>query len=163
MIVHRSYLEDSCVQVSFHYMHIIEAWATGLPRIKCQDCEKQAYRRLERKQIIAHLKGVAVTADEATVAAKEIIRLKSDCESKIVSRGWSVVYNILLDYLFEFPIDSINDAVEKLQVSYPTAVKVIDNLCSLDVLQDITPDQKRNKKYAFVSYMEILNRGTELL
>lgn len=109
------------------------------------------------------LKGVAMTADEATTAAKEIITLKSDCESKIVSRGWSVVYNILLDYLFEFPIVSINDAVEKLQVSYPTAAKVIDNLCSLDVLQDITPDQKRNKKYAFVSYMEILNRGTELL
>ena len=109
------------------------------------------------------LKGVAMTADEATAAAKEIIKLKSACENKIVSRGWSVVYNILLDYLFEFPIVSINDAVEKLQVSYPTAAKVIDNLCSLDVLQDITPDQKRNKKYAFVSYMEILNRGTELL
>lgn len=109
------------------------------------------------------LKGVAVTADEATTAAKEIIKLKSACENKIVSRGWSVVYNILLDYLFEFPIVSINDAVEKLQVSYPTAAKVIDNFCSLDVLQDITPDQKRNKKYAFASYMEILNRGTELL
>ena len=109
------------------------------------------------------LKGVAMTADEATTAAKEIIRLKSACENKIVSKGWSVVYNILLDYLFEFPIVSINDAVEKLQVSYPTAAKVIDNLCSLGVLQDITPDQKRNKKYAFVSYMEILNRGTELL
>ena len=109
------------------------------------------------------LKGVAVTADEATTAAKEIIQLKSACENKIVSKGWSVVYNILLDYLFEFPIVSINDAVEKLQVSYPTAAKVIDNLCSMDVLQDITPDQKRNKKYAFVSYMEILNRGTELL
>ena len=108
------------------------------------------------------LKGVAMTADEATTAAKEIIKLKSACENKIVSRGWSVVYNILLDYLFEFPIVSINDAVEKLQVSYPTAAKVIDNLCSLDVLQDITPDQKRNKKYAFVSYVEILNRGTEL-
>ena len=109
------------------------------------------------------LKGVAMTADEATTAAKEIIQLKSACENKIVSRGWSVVYNILLDYLFEFPIVSINDAVEKLQVSYPTAAKVIDNLCSLGVLQDITPDQKRNKKYAFMSYMEILNRGTELL
>ncbi|MEE0883850.1 MAG: Fic family protein [Faecalimonas sp.] len=109
------------------------------------------------------LKGVAMTADEATTAAKEIIQLKSACENKIVSKGWSVVYNILLDYLFEFPIVSINDAVEKLQVSYPTSAKVIDNLCSLGVLQDITPDQKRNKKYAFVSYMEILNRGTELL
>ena len=30
-------------------------------------------------------------------------------------------------------------------------------------LFDITPDQKRNKRYAFSTYMEILNRGTELL
>ena len=109
------------------------------------------------------LKGVAMTADEATSAAKEIIQLKSSCESKIVLNGCSTVYNVLLDYLFEYPIVSINDAMEKLSVSYPTAAKIIDNLCALDVLQDITPDQKRNKKYAFVSYMEILNRGTELL
>ena len=109
------------------------------------------------------LKGVAVTADEAIIAAKEIIQLKSMCENKIVSHGWNTMYNILLEHLFEYPIISINDAMEKLQVSYPTAAKIIDNFCLLGILQDITPDQKRNKKYAFATYMEILNRGTELL
>ncbi len=109
------------------------------------------------------LKGVAVTADEATSTAKEIIQLKSACESKIVSNGYNAVYNILLDNIFMYPIITINDAMELLKVSYPTAAKIIDNFCKLDILLDITPDQKRNKRYAFSSYMEILNRGTELL
>ena len=62
-----------------------------------------------------------------------------------------------------YPIITINDAMELLKVSYPTAAKIIENFCRLDILFDITPDQKRNKRYAFSTYMEILNRGTELL
>ncbi len=109
------------------------------------------------------LKGVSVTADEATSTAKDIIQLKATCENKIVSNGCNTMYNILLEDIFMHPIVTINDAVEILKVSYPTAAKVIENFCKLDILFDITPDQKRNKKYAFLTYMEILNRGTELL
>lgn len=108
------------------------------------------------------LRGVAVTADEATTTAKEILQLKSSCENRIVSSGFTAMYNILLDDIFEHPIISINDAMEKLNVSYPTASKIIDNFCKLEILFDVTPEQKRNKKYAFTTYLEILNRGTEL-
>ena len=109
------------------------------------------------------LKGVAITADEATSTAKEIIQLKSACESRILANGYSAVYNILLENIFMYPIVTINDAMDILKVSYPTAAKIIESFCKLDVLIDITPDQKRNKRYAFSTYMEILNRGTELL
>lgn len=109
------------------------------------------------------LKGVAVTADEATSTAKEILQLKSSCESKIVSSGFPAMYNVLFDDIFVHPIITINDAMEKLCVSYPTASKIVDNFCRLNILFDITPEQKRNKKYAFSTYLEILNRGTELL
>ncbi len=68
-----------------------------------------------------------------------------------------------VENIFMYPIITVNDAMELLKVSYPTASKIIENFCGLDVLMDITPAQKRNKKYAFVTYMEILNRGTELL
>ena len=45
-----------------YYTQCYNFWRNGCPRmtgskIKCQDCEKQAYKKLERKQIIAHLKG----------------------------------------------------------------------------------------------------------
>lgn len=103
------------------------------------------------------LKGVAVTADEATSTTKEIIQLKELCENKIVSNGCNTSYNILLDDIFVNPIITVNDAMEVLKVSYPTAAKIIDNFCMLEILRDITPDQKRNKRYAFSSYIEILN------
>ncbi len=109
------------------------------------------------------LKGVAVTTDEATSTAKEILQLKAGCESKIVSGGFPVVYNILFEKIFVRPIITINDTMEELGVSYPTAAKIIDNFCKLNILMDITPDQKRNKRYAFSTYLEILNRGTELI
>ena len=108
------------------------------------------------------LRGIAVTADEAITAAKEIIRLKSNCEDKIIENNYNAIYNVLLDNIFLHPVITINDAVEVMQVSYPTASKTIDNFCKMNILTDITPDQKRNKRYAFLTYMEILNRGTEL-
>lgn len=109
------------------------------------------------------LKGVAITADEATSTAKEILQLKLTCENKIVSQGYSAIYNALLDEVFVHPIITVNNAADTLNVSYPTASKIVDNLCKLDILFDISPDQKRNKRYSFSTYLEILNRGTELL
>lgn len=108
------------------------------------------------------LKGVAVTADEATSTAKEIIALKSICENKIASNAYNAMYNVFLDYIFQQPYVMISDVMEILNVSYPTAAKIIDNFCKLEILHDIVPRQKRNKMYAFSEYTEILNRGTEL-
>lgn len=109
------------------------------------------------------LKGVALTADEATSTAKEIIELKAIYENRIVSNGYTAVYNILLDTMFRYPFIIVSDAANMLKVSYPTASKIVDNFCKLDILLDVTPNQKRNKRYAFSTYLEILNRGTEVL
>ena len=109
------------------------------------------------------LKGVAVTADEATSTAKEIIKLKSLYENKITSNGCGALYNLLLDNMFMYPFISITDVADMLHISHPTASKMIDTFCNFGILIDITPNQKRNKRYAFSTYLEILNRGTELL
>ncbi len=52
-----------------YYTQCYNFWRNGCPRmsgskIKCQDCEKQAYKKLERKQIIAHLKGESEDATD---------------------------------------------------------------------------------------------------
>lgn len=107
------------------------------------------------------LAGVAAVSDEAINTAKEIISLKVECEQRISNCGNSN-YNKLLDYLFQDPIITKNDASELLDVSYPTASKIIDQFCKLEIVYDLTPDQNRNKKYAFKPYITILNRGTEL-
>jgi hypothetical protein len=49
-----------------------------------------------------------------------------------------------------------------LGVSYPTASSVVDDFCELNILKDDTPTQTRNKRYIFVDYLNILEKGTEI-
>lgn len=51
-----------------YYTQCYNYWKTGCPRmngskIKCQDCKRQAYKKLEKQQIMAHLRGAS---EEAT-------------------------------------------------------------------------------------------------
>lgn len=51
-----------------YYTQCYNFWRNGCPRMKgskirCQDCDKQAYKKLEKQQIMEHLKG---TAEDAT-------------------------------------------------------------------------------------------------
>ena len=51
-----------------YYTQCNNFWKKGCPRItgskiKCQDCERQAYKELKKEQILAHLKG---NAEDAT-------------------------------------------------------------------------------------------------
>ena len=107
------------------------------------------------------LKGIASVSDEATESAKLIIQLKEKY-SQILSDKSNNNYIKLLDHLFETPFICKNSAAEFLQISYPTASTIIEEFVRQNILTDITPDQQRNKRYCFVEYVNILNRGTEL-
>ena len=107
------------------------------------------------------LKGIASVSDEATESAKLIIQLKEKY-SQILSDKSNNNYIKLLDHLFETPFICKNSAAEFLQISYPTSSTIIEEFVRQNILTDITPDQQRNKRYCFVEYVNILNRGTEL-
>ena len=52
-----------------YYTQCYNFWKSGCPRIsgskiKCQDCDKQAYKKLEKKQILEHLRGNAEDASD---------------------------------------------------------------------------------------------------
>lgn len=52
-----------------YYTQCYNFWQNGCPRIsgskiKCQDCDKRAYKKLEKQQIMAHLKGIAEDATD---------------------------------------------------------------------------------------------------
>ena len=107
------------------------------------------------------LRGVASVSDEATESAKLIIQLKEKY-AQVLSEKTNNNYIKLLDHLFETPFISKNNAAEFLQISYPTASAIIEEYVRQNILTDITPHQQRNKRYCFVEYVDILNRGTEL-
>ena len=67
---------------------------------------------------------------------------------------------ILLDYLFENPAVSITEAAELLDFSYPAASKLIDDLYFLDLLEEMT-GQQRNRLFRYKPYLDLLRKGTE--
>ena len=112
--------------------------------------------------IIFFLKGVESVSDEAAESATAILAMK-DRYTKLlntVSNNNSNFQN-LLDLLFESPIVSRKDVIEKMSVSSPTAGDMLDEFCRLEILTDATPNKQRNKQYYFNEYLNILEKGME--
>ena len=109
------------------------------------------------------LRAIAATADEATESAKQIFALRTHCQNMLSALGQNNgKQEALLDLLFEHPVLTKNEAAELLNVSYPTVGGIIDSFCSIGILEDLQPDKKRYKKYAFRDYLAILQRGTDV-
>ena len=106
------------------------------------------------------LRGIAETSEEAISTAKEILALKKVCEDMIVRSNNN--YRQLLDLLFRVPVIDKQEVAESLNVSQPTANRIVEQFCELGILVDQKPDSKRYKRYAFTKYLAILSRGTEL-
>lgn len=109
------------------------------------------------------LKGVAEVAEEATNSARAILHLKETLTDRLYQReGSNPNYQRLLNFLFENPFVKRTDVSEMLSVSNPTAGSIIDAFCQMEILVDCDPERSRNKLYAFGSYLDILEEGTEV-
>ena len=107
------------------------------------------------------LKGVSSVSEEASNTAQDILQLQSTCKDTIKTIN-KVKYNEAIDLLFETPYVSKASVGEHLMVTPPTASKIVDDLCLLGILKDISPNSKRKKSYCFQEYMNILSRGTDI-
>ena len=108
------------------------------------------------------LKGIAETSDQAIETAKKILELKaklSDLFKSVSKRRDN--YQLLIDDLFENPITSRKEIAARLKITPQAAGLLIKQFNSLHLLQDIYPERKRNKKYAFNGYINILEEGTK--
>ena len=109
------------------------------------------------------LKGISFVSDEAVKTARDILTLKNDCERLIQNEDHTNTnHNSALGLLFTTPIISIKDISEAVGISYPTASRIVDDFLRLGILEDFTPDMRRNKRYKFTKYLDILEPGTEL-
>ena len=106
------------------------------------------------------LRGVSETSQEAANTAREVIKLKDELITKLHENSVSSVYAVkLVDLLFEKPVISTKDAVEKLGVSTVTVNELVKKFEKIGILKEITGKQ-RYKKYIFTDYVEIIARGT---
>lgn len=106
------------------------------------------------------LSGVSETSQEAANTAREIIKLKDGLITKLYENSIASVYAVkLIDLLFEKPVISTKDVVERLKVSTVTSNELVKKFEKIGILKEITGKQ-RYKKYIFTDYVEIIARGT---
>ena len=100
------------------------------------------------------LKGVFEVSQSATETARAILKMRED-HRQIVSDqlgGRAAMGMRLLDVLFRQPIISVALAEDRLECSYVTANKIIDQLAGLGLLREITGGQ-RNRRFRYEPYL----------
>ncbi len=104
------------------------------------------------------LVGIIDTSKSSIQVFKDIIRLKSEIESKKIPKMGSKSEKgmRMLRILFENPIISSNKLVEKMQVAHSTANRLLSDFENLEIIKEYT-GFKRNRKYIFKEYFEIFN------
>ena len=109
------------------------------------------------------LKGVIWAGDSALGTIKAVLLLKEKDKSLLLKKNASSILCIaVLDYLFKKPIVSVQDVADQLQISFPTATRILNEFDKYGVVNEIT-GQKRHKRYSYTKYLALLSEGTEPL
>jgi len=108
------------------------------------------------------LEGVAEIAEESAATARDLYRLVArDRERVLEARGASLNAVRLLELLPKRPVITIPRVVKDLATTTPTAAKSVALLESLGILRETT-GRKRDRSFAYATYLERLRAGTEL-
>ena len=105
------------------------------------------------------LEAVIVTANSGVKTFQDILSLKQEMDSLIVSFG-KKAHNAskLLEFLYQRPIISISDIIEPLEVSKQTASVLVKEFEKKGILIEIT-GYERNKLFAFDKYLSIYSQS----
>ncbi|MEW6374993.1 MAG: Fic family protein [Thermodesulfobacteriota bacterium] len=107
------------------------------------------------------LKGISETSEEAAKSAREIIQLKDKLIAELYKSSIASIYAVrLIDLLFETPLISTKEIIDKLKISKEAANELVKKFEKIGILKEITGKQ-RYKKYSFKQYIEIIARGTK--
>ena len=109
-----------------------------------------------------YLLGVARTAEEATRSARAINELREQHrallgEHRMRSNGFA-----LLDRLFESPVLTVRLAEQQLQVTYPTANKLIHDFNSMGILDEIS-GRDQNRLFRYSKYLNLFRQDANVL
>jgi len=102
------------------------------------------------------LEAVIWSSKHAITKIKEITNLQSELRETILHEKKASIRSVeLLDHLFISPLVSVKDIAAKLEVTYQGAKDQIALFVKLKILNELT-GQKRGKRYAFSSYLELI-------
>jgi len=130
--------------------------------------QQEYYDRLQQVRTSGHyeawvqffLEGVVTVSDQVVKTTKAIQGLeRTDTDRILVSNsGHSGV--LLLRYLMEQPVVRVKDVENKLNISYSKANSLLSEMEALGIMKQIT-EGKRNRKFIYREYIDILSEGTE--
>ncbi len=109
------------------------------------------------------LEGVETTAGAAVDTAHRLLELFGQDAEKVQALGRAAANALrVFDAFRDRPLSTIPALAEKTGTSYPTVSRAVEELERLGIVREIT-GRKRDRVYAYTSYLDILNEGTEPL
>ena len=101
------------------------------------------------------LEGVRATAESSIQTFKNIIKLRSEAETKIAKLGKKQeMAREFLQHLYSNPMVDSSDVVKLFKINISTALRLIDDFVKLKILKEIT-GQKRNRNFVFEGYVKL--------
>lgn len=101
------------------------------------------------------LEGVRQTSENSIQTFKNIIKLRSETETKITKLGKKQeMAREFLQHLYSSPMVDSSDVVKLFKINISTALRLIDDLVKLGILKEIT-GQKRNRNFVFEGYVKL--------
>ena len=107
------------------------------------------------------LKGIWEVSKEAVQTSRYIISLESEHTRLIQEQVRGGKGGNLLELLFRYPIISIPEVKNRLQIAFGTANRLINEFVRLGILKEITA-RERNRLFAYTKYLDLLRSGTDL-
>ena len=104
------------------------------------------------------LQGVFETATKGRDVFQEILSLRSEVEQKILSLGKRALKaRQLLSLLYRQPIITATRLEKDLDITHPTANKLLNDMINLNILREVTGAQ-RHRLYVFETYLKTFTR-----
>lgn len=101
------------------------------------------------------LEGVRVTAENSIQTFKNIIALRNNLETKIITLGKKqLLARGVLQYLYSQPITDIQGIAEATKSSVPTVSRLIIDFLRLGIVEELT-GFKRNRVFSFELYLKL--------
>jgi Fic family protein len=108
------------------------------------------------------LDGVATIADEAVTSARELFALVTSDRTRVLAQtSMSLAALRLFEFLPRHPVVTVAAAMRLLDMTKPTAGRAVDQLVTAGVLTETT-GKKRDRWYAYQTYLDRLRVGTDL-
>ena len=101
---------------------------------------------------------VCRTGEDALATIARVEDLRANIREK--TRGFQPKAKVLSEALFDNPVLSTNSAMKIIRSSFPTAQTSLQKLVDAGILVETT-GKKRNKRYRFAPYIDILSKAGE--